>query len=152
MTGTIMIDAMGRNRYLEGIYPTEPLLRHSLPKTWTREVPMTQSSVRYLGSRELHRELPRILDELSDQESRLVLTIHAKPKAVILGADAFATLVRQVGEVDRQLGEELSALLNNGIGKRQIENKPASARNGRAPRRQERKLEKSTRSVRAKAD
>lgn len=113
---------------------------------------MTQSSVRYLGSRELHRELPRILDELADQESRLVLTIHAKPKAVILGADAFATLVRQVGEVDRQLGEELSALLNNGAGKRQAEAKAPAARNGRTPRRQERKLEKSVRPVRTKAD
>lgn len=113
---------------------------------------MTQSSVRYLGSRELHRELPRILDELADQESRLVLTIHAKPKAVILGADAFATLVRQVGEVDRKLGEELSALLNNGAGKRQAEAKAPTARNGRTPRRQERKLEKSVRPVRTKAD
>lgn len=75
---------------------------------------MTRSSVRFLGSRELHRELPRILDELSDQESRLVLTIHARPKAVLIGADAFATLVRQVGEVDRKLGEELSALLQDG--------------------------------------
>lgn len=119
---------------------------------------MTQSSVRFLGSRELHRELPRILDELADQESRLVLTIHAKPKAVILGADAFATLVRQVGEVDRQLGEELSALLHDGVGKRQAEakakakDKAPAVRNGRAPRRQERKLEKSVRPVRTKAD
>lgn len=113
---------------------------------------MTQSSVRYLGSRELHRELPRILDELADQESRLVLTIHARPKAVILGADAFATLVRQVGEVDRQLGEELSALLRKGVGKRQSEAKATVARNGRAPRRQERKTEKSVRPVRTKAD
>lgn len=113
---------------------------------------MTPSSVRYLGSRELHRELPRILDELADQESRLVLTIHAKPKAVILGADAFATLVRQVGEVDRQLGEELAELLQNNSGKRQADAKLPGARNGRTPRRQERKLVKSVRPVRTKSD
>jgi len=78
---------------------------------------MTQSSVRYLGSRELHRELPRILDELTDPNSRLVLTIHSKPKAVMIGADAFADLVRQVGELDRQLGEDLASLISGPAGK-----------------------------------
>ena len=78
---------------------------------------MTQSSVRYLGSRELHRELPRILHELSDSKSRLVLTIHSKPKAVMLGADAFADLVRQVGELDRKLGEDLASLIAGPVGK-----------------------------------
>lgn len=78
---------------------------------------MSQSAVRYLGSRELHRELPRVLEELSDPTARLVLTIHAKPKAVMIGADAFAELVRQVGELDKQLGSELEGMLQNGNGK-----------------------------------
>lgn len=78
---------------------------------------MTQSSVRYLGSRELHRELPRILDELSDPNSRLVLTIHSKPKAVMIGADAFADLVRQVGDLDRQLGQDLANLIGGAASK-----------------------------------
>jgi PHD/YefM family antitoxin component YafN of YafNO toxin-antitoxin module len=112
---------------------------------------MTQSSVRYLGSRELHRELPRILDELTDQESRLVLTIHAKPKAVLIGADAFATLVRQVGEVDRRLGEELAALLSDGVGKiraqdRQTDRHAAGAK----PSRTAKKSTKSRSKIRVK--
>jgi PHD/YefM family antitoxin component YafN of YafNO toxin-antitoxin module len=113
---------------------------------------MTQSSVRFLGSRELHRELPRILDELEDQESRLVLTIHAKPKAVILGADAFATLVRQVGEVDRKLGEELSALLEVRVDKRRPVGKTTRVRNGQSQTRTTRKLAKATRGVRVKSE
>jgi PHD/YefM family antitoxin component YafN of YafNO toxin-antitoxin module len=86
---------------------------------------MTQSSVRYLGSRELHRELPRILDELNDPGARLVLTIHSKPKAVMIGADAFADLVRQVGEIDRQLGQNLASLIATPDGK-VVAEKPAA--------------------------
>jgi len=78
---------------------------------------MSQSAVRYLGSRELHRELPRILEELNDTTARLVLTIHAKPKAVMIGAEAFAAIVRQVGELDQQLGAELEGMLQTGNGK-----------------------------------
>jgi PHD/YefM family antitoxin component YafN of YafNO toxin-antitoxin module len=78
---------------------------------------MSQSSVRYLGSRELHRELPRILEELNDPAARLVLTIHSRPKAVIIGADAFVELVQKVAEVDGQLGETLQAMLNDASGK-----------------------------------
>jgi hypothetical protein len=112
---------------------------------------MTQSSVRFLGSRELHRELPRILDELSDQESRLVLTIHARPKAVLIGADAFATLVRQVGELDRKLGEELSALLEGGSSKPRRERKPERISNGKAAASSARKSVKSGRGDRVKS-
>ncbi len=112
---------------------------------------MTQSSVRFLGSRELHRELPRILDELSDQESRLVLTIHAKPKAVLIGADAFATLVRQVGELDRKLGEELSALLQDGSSKPRRERKADRIPNGKAEAASVRKPTKSRRGDRVKS-
>lgn len=74
---------------------------------------MSQSSVRYLGSRELHRELPRILDELNDPATRLVLTIHAKPKAVMIGAEAFSELVSKVSDLDLQLGEDLKNLLDS---------------------------------------
>ncbi|MEI7923849.1 MAG: hypothetical protein WCJ40_18215 [Planctomycetota bacterium] len=78
---------------------------------------MTQTSVRYLGSRELHRELPRILEELNDSSTRLVLTIHSKPRAVIIGAEAFSELVRQVCELDQKLGEELLDLTKTDSGK-----------------------------------
>ena len=38
----------------------------------------------FIGSRELHRDLPKVLDNLEDPSARYVLTIHSKPKAVIL--------------------------------------------------------------------
>lgn len=111
---------------------------------------MTQSSVRYLGSRELHRELPRILDELNDSTSRFVLTIHAKPKAVMIGADAFAELVRQVGELDRKLGEELSGMMQSTNGK--VASEKMKSRNGErsAARKNGKKLPKTRRLVKEK--
>ena len=50
---------------------------------------MPQSRVRFIGSRELHRDLPKVLDSLEDPDARFVLTIHSKPKAVLIGAEAF---------------------------------------------------------------
>ena len=52
-------------------------------------MPQSQSRVRFIGSRELHRDLPKVLDSLENPDSRFVLTIHSKPKAVLIGAEAF---------------------------------------------------------------
>ena len=50
---------------------------------------MPQPPVRFIGSRELHRDLPKVLDTLDDPSARCVLTIHSKPRAVLIGAEAF---------------------------------------------------------------
>jgi hypothetical protein len=71
---------------------------------------MSQPRVRYIGSRELHRDLPKVLDALEDPSARFVLTIHSKPKAVILGADAFLELLRGYKPADRLLALQLGAL------------------------------------------
>ncbi len=72
---------------------------------------MSQSRVRFIGSRELHRDLPKVLDTLEDPASRFVLTIHSKPKAVLIGAEAFLSLVRGLTPADRLLALQLSALV-----------------------------------------
>ena len=112
---------------------------------------MTQSSVRYLGSRELHRELPRILEELADSNSRLVLTIHSKPRAVMLGADAFDALVKQVGELDKKLGQELSELTKTETGKVSAEKKRESVVERAPVKKPVKKVPKSRKKLRLKA-
>ncbi|MDX2038076.1 MAG: type II toxin-antitoxin system Phd/YefM family antitoxin [Isosphaeraceae bacterium] len=72
---------------------------------------MPQSRVRFIGSRELHRDLPKVLESLEDTSMRYVLTIHSKPKAVMIGAEAFLALVRQVGRADKMLALQLGALV-----------------------------------------
>ena len=73
---------------------------------------MPQSRVRFIGSRELHRDLPKVLDRLEeDPSARVVLTIHSRPKAVLLGADAFLALLRGQTPEDRLLALQLGALV-----------------------------------------
>jgi len=72
---------------------------------------MPQSRVRFIGSRELHRDLPKVLDSLEDPNARYVLTIHSKPKAVIIGAEAFLKLLRGHSPEDRLLALQLGALV-----------------------------------------
>ena len=55
---------------------------------------MPQSRVRFIGSRELHRDLPKVLDALENPGARFVLTIHSKPKAVLIGAEEFLEIMR----------------------------------------------------------
>ncbi len=74
-------------------------------------MPQSQSRVRFIGSRELHRDLPKVLDALEDPEARFVLTIHSKPKAVIIGAEAFLDILRGPSAEDRLLALQLSALV-----------------------------------------
>ncbi len=72
---------------------------------------MAHPLVRYIGSRELHRDLPKVLESLEDPEARFVLTIHSKPKAVLIGADAFLALIRGHSRADRLLALQLGALV-----------------------------------------
>jgi PHD/YefM family antitoxin component YafN of YafNO toxin-antitoxin module len=72
---------------------------------------MPHPRVRYIGSRELHRDLPKVLESLEDPSARFVLTIHSKPKAVLIGADAFLALLRGHTPEDRLLALQLGALV-----------------------------------------
>ncbi len=72
---------------------------------------MPQSRVRFIGSRELHRDLPKVLNSLEDINARYVLTIHSKPKAVLIGAEAFLALLRGHRAEDRLLALQLGALV-----------------------------------------
>jgi hypothetical protein len=72
---------------------------------------MSQSSVRFIGSRELHRDLPKVLKSLDDNDVRYVLTIHNKPKAVLIGAEAFLELLNGHAPADRLLALQLGALV-----------------------------------------
>jgi hypothetical protein len=72
---------------------------------------MPQSHVRFIGSRELHRDLPKVLNSLENPSTRYVLTIHSKPKAVLIGADAFLELLRGHTPADRLLALQLGALV-----------------------------------------
>jgi PHD/YefM family antitoxin component YafN of YafNO toxin-antitoxin module len=78
---------------------------------------MRQPRVRFIGSRELHRDLPKVLESLEDTAARCVLTIHNRPKAVLIGTDAFLALLRGQSQADRLLALQLGALaqgLENG--------------------------------------
>ena len=68
--------------------------------------------VRIVGSRELHQNLPAIMRELENQDARYVLTVHGRPKAVLVGASTFLDLVegKQLPS-EVMLGLQLSALL-----------------------------------------
>lgn len=72
---------------------------------------MPHSRVRFIGSRELHRDLPKVLESLEDNTVRYVLTIHSKPKAVLIGAEAFLNLLESVGRHDKLLALQLGALV-----------------------------------------
>jgi len=72
---------------------------------------MSKPRVRFIGSRELHRDLPKVLDALEDPTARYVLTIHSKPKAVLIGADAFLELLKGYTPTDRLLALQLGALV-----------------------------------------
>ena len=72
---------------------------------------MPQPRVRFIGSRELHRDLPKVLESLENPNARFVLTIHSKPKAVLIGAEAFLALLRAQTPEDRLLALQLGALV-----------------------------------------
>jgi hypothetical protein len=72
---------------------------------------MPQSRARFIGSRELHRDLPKVLDSLEKHDARFVLTIHSKPKAVLIGAEAFLEILKSPSAEDRLLALQLGALV-----------------------------------------
>ena len=71
------------------------------------------SPVRIIGSRELHQNLPNILNELQHPDVRYVLTVHGKPRAVLVGAGPFLNLVQDHSSHPSEalVGLQLSALL-----------------------------------------
>ena len=52
-----------------------------------------ESPVRIIGSRELHQNLPGILRELENDSVRYVLTVHGRPRAVLIGAEPFLSML-----------------------------------------------------------
>ena len=74
------------------------------------------SPVRIIGSRELHQNLPTILRELEKTDVRYVLTVHGKPKAVLVGAEPYLNLVTDRKTASEALvGLQLSALLGGSL-------------------------------------
>jgi hypothetical protein len=72
--------------------------------------------VRIIGSRELHQSLPQILRELENPDVRYVLTVHGKPRAVLIGAEPFLRLINHHKTSSEALvGLQLSALLGNDL-------------------------------------
>jgi prevent-host-death family protein len=70
------------------------------------------SPVRIIGSRELHQNLPGILRELENESVRYVLTVHGKPRAVLVGAEPYLNMVLDGKNPSEALvGLQLSALL-----------------------------------------
>src|SRR5947209_20279781 len=96
---------------------------------------MSHSRVRFIGSRELHRDLPKVLDTLENPNARYVLTIHSKPKAVLIGAEAFLALLRGHTPEDRLLALQLGALVqglesgggSDDLGDTPVESSPGDA-------------------------
>lgn len=71
-----------------------------------------ESPVRIIGSRELHQNLPAILRDLEDNTVRYVLTVHGKPRAVLVGAEPYLRMVSDGKSTSEVLvGLQLSALL-----------------------------------------
>ncbi len=72
--------------------------------------------VRIIGSRELHQNLPAILNELEQDEVRYVLTVHGKPRAVLVGAEPYLNMVQGNRSPSEALvGLQLSALLGHDL-------------------------------------
>jgi prevent-host-death family protein len=70
------------------------------------------SPVRIIGSRELHQNLPAILKELERESVRYVLTVHGKPRAVLVGAEPYLNMILERKTPSEALvGLQLSALL-----------------------------------------
>jgi len=74
------------------------------------------SPVRIIGSRELHQNLPAILRELERPDVRYVLTVHGKPRAVLIGAEPFLRMVsHRKSPSEALVGLQLSALLGGDL-------------------------------------
>jgi len=70
------------------------------------------SPVRIIGSRELHQNLPEILKELENDSVRYVLTVHGRPRAVLIGAEPYLNMIMDGRRSSEALvGLQLTALL-----------------------------------------
>ncbi len=77
----------------------------------------SESPVRIIGSRELHQNLPGILKELENDEVRYVLTVHGKPRAVLVGAEPYLSMILDGRKSSEALvGLQLTALLGGDLG------------------------------------
>lgn len=77
---------------------------------------VSDSPVRIIGSRELHQNLPGILRELENDKVRYVLTVHGKPRAVLVGAEPYLNMVLDgKGSSEALVGLQLSALLGGNM-------------------------------------
>ena len=77
---------------------------------------VSDSPVRIIGSRELHQNLPGILRELENDKVRYVLTVHGKPRAVLVGAEPYLNMVLEgKGPSEALVGLQLSALLGGNL-------------------------------------
>jgi prevent-host-death family protein len=76
----------------------------------------TESPVRIIGSRELHQNLPAILRELESEKVRYVLTVHGKPRAVLIGAEPYLNMILDGKRSSEALvGLQLTALLGGDL-------------------------------------
>jgi prevent-host-death family protein len=83
---------------------------------------VSDSPVRIIGSRELHQNLPGILRELENDQVRYVLTVHGKPRAVLVGAEPYLNLVVEgKGHSEALVGLQLSALLGGDLNSMPLE-------------------------------
>jgi prevent-host-death family protein len=70
------------------------------------------SPVRIIGSRELHQNLPGILRELENESVRYVLTVHGRPRAVLIGAEPYLSMIANGRKASEALVSlQLTALL-----------------------------------------
>ncbi len=77
----------------------------------------SDSPVRIIGSRELHQNLPGILRELEKDQVRYVLTVHGKPRAVLIGAGPYLNMIQGGRKASEALvGLQLTALLGGDLG------------------------------------
>jgi prevent-host-death family protein len=76
----------------------------------------SESPVRIIGSRELHQNLPGILRDLENDSVRYVLTVHGKPRAVLVGAEPYLNMIMEgKGSSEVLVGLQLSALLGGSL-------------------------------------
>jgi prevent-host-death family protein len=76
----------------------------------------SDSPVRIIGSRELHQNLPGILRELENGSVRYVLTVHGRPRAVLIGAEPYLTMIADGKSSSEVLvGLQLTALLGGNL-------------------------------------
>src|SRR3954454_14686200 len=76
----------------------------------------SESPVRIIGSRELHQNLPAILRELENDDVRYVLTVHGKPRAVLVAAEPYLNTFRDGKSASEALvGLQPSPLLGGNL-------------------------------------